>query len=214
MYALCSKRTNVTGRKRRSRQRSLLSYSKSDFEGLTMNAQTNRTFVLTEPLDLFFKLEWEYDELRRFNITENRIEKSYVALNAAVTAWHLTDWFCARMEQEHFKKLSAATGRHIDNNTVFRNFVKEDKTISMCEQIAVSVKHLQIDERDHKVQTNPRSYLLADGQSAYYLMVEDHNAMMPIDSVIGFALAFWRSIFELTGMATREQVEYPARPTT
>lgn len=177
-----------------------------------MKPQTDKTFVLLEPLDLFFKLEWEYDELRRFSIIENRIEKSYVALNAAMTAWHLTDWFCARMQREHFKKLSIETGRHIDNNTVFRDFVKEDRYISMCEQIAVSVKHYQIDERLHKVQTNPRSYELADGQCAYYLMVEDHNAMVPIDSVIGFALAFWRSMFELTGMATSEQVKYPARP--
>jgi hypothetical protein len=45
-------------------------------------------------------------------------------------------------------------------------------------------------------------------------MVEDHNAMVPIDSVIGLALAFWRNIFEMTGMATHQQVEYPARRAT
>lgn len=184
----------------------------STTKGEVMKPQTDKTFVLLEPLDLFFKLEWEYDELRRFNITENRIERSYVALNAAMTAWHLTDWFCARMQREHFKKLSTETGRHIDNIKVFREFVKEERSISMCEQIAVSAKHCQIDERSHNVLTNPRSYQLADGQRAYYLMVEDHNAMVPIDSVIGFALAFWRSMFERTGMATHEQVKYPARP--
>ena len=42
-------------------------------------------------------------------------------------------------------------------------------------------------------------------------MVEDHNSVVPIDAVIGLAMAFWRTIFVAAGMATHEQVEYPAR---
>lgn len=177
-----------------------------------MNPKPNKTFELTEPLDLFFKLEWEFDELRRFNITESKTEKAYVALNAAMTAWHMTDWFCAHMTPENFSNLSNTTGENIHTAAKFRTHVKENRFISMCEQIAVSTKHYRIHERPHKVETNARSYALADGQNTYYLMVEDHNAMVPIDSVIGHALAYWRTMFVLTGMATPEQVAYPARP--
>ncbi len=83
-----------------------------------------------------------------------------------MTAWHLIDWFCAQMRPQHFKNLSVAFERNIDNVKVFRDFVKEHRMISMGEQIAVSAKHYRIDDRDHRVTTEARSFPLEDGQSA------------------------------------------------
>lgn len=174
-----------------------------------MTARQDKTFALVEPIDLFAKLEWEWDQLRAYDITKDAMGKQYCALNAAMTAWHMTDWFCARLEPAHYAKLSRETGRNIDNRAVFRKWVLENRNISICEQIAVSAKHYKIDARPHVIATDRRVFPLADGQSTYYLMVEDHNSLQPIDTVIGFALAFWRAVFPMTGLATEAEVAYP-----
>jgi hypothetical protein len=174
-----------------------------------MTAQPDKTFTLLEPLDLFAKLEWEWDLLRAFDITKPALEKQYCALNATMTAWHLTDWLCARLQPAHYAKLASHAGEHIDNCKTFRAWVLTNRNMSICEQIAVSAKHYQIQPRAHVLDTKQREYKHADGFSTHYLMVEDHNSLQPIDAVIGYALAFWRMVLQVTGLATAEQVAYP-----
>jgi hypothetical protein len=171
-----------------------------------MTPTPDKTFALVEALDLFRKLQWEWDQLRSFDITEAALAKQYVALNAAMTAWHLTDWFCARMEKQHYARLSIEVGEAIDNCAVFKRWVLRQRNISICEQIAVSTKHYRIDRREHVVATDRREFPLANGLVTHYLMVEDHNSLQPIETVIGFAIAFWRTIFVMTGLATEEDV--------
>lgn len=175
---------------------------------------SGKTFEVVDALDLFRKLEWEYDRLRAVSIYDASVERSYLALNAAMTAWHMTDWLCARFEREHYKKLSSHAGVPIDNCKVFRAWVLGQRAISTCEQISVAGKHFNIDERTHKVTTKAEviDSPFRDPQPLNYLMVIDHNSRMPIESVIGFALAFWRMVFVGVGLASEQEVAYPMPP--
>lgn len=126
----------------------------------------------------------------------------------------MADWLCARFEKKHYVLLSSHAGRHIDNCKVFRAWAKVSRAISMCERISVAGKHYHFEENDHKVSTTSKEIkgMFPDGKPLNYLMVEDHNSTIPIDAVIGYALAFWRMVFVSTGLATDDQVKYPMPP--
>ncbi|WP_293188012.1 hypothetical protein [Ottowia sp.] len=115
---------------------------------------SGKTFEVVDVLDLFRKLEWEWDRMRAVSLHDSGIERSYLALNAAMTAWHMTDWLCARFEAEHYKRLSSHASIPIDNCKVFRKWVLENRFVSMCEQIAVAGKHFQVDVRPHAVDSS------------------------------------------------------------
>jgi len=77
---------------------------------------------LTTYLDLFKKLEWEFERLNEDN------ENSFLAYNFFVTAWHLLEW-----------KYPDPEGRKV------RNSLRENTPIlQVCEHLAVGAKHFVI----------------------------------------------------------------------
>lgn len=176
-----------------------------------MGLHSGKTF-LAEPLDVYFKLLWEYTQLASADRLD-RPQQAYMALNAAMTAWHMADWLCARMTPEHYAKLRGATGnKDLNNCKAFRAWAQKRESITVCEQIAVSAKHWTINEESGlKVTTSEVDLTNLDGKQLWIPMVEGGRSKAPMTIIIGLALSFWRTVLIDIAMATHAQLERPPK---
>ena len=78
-------------------------------------------FSLNNSVDLFKKLEWEFDQLVA------KPTNAYLAYNFFVTAWHLLEW-----------QYPDRSERLIRNN-----IRKQTPLLQICEHLAVSAKHFE-----------------------------------------------------------------------
>jgi hypothetical protein len=171
---------------------------------------SDKTFGVKRPVEMLAKLEWEWDKMRSFPITERCHEKSYFAINAAVTSWHLCEWLAGTMTEHQFEKLSSAAGTSIRGTSNLRDWAtRECDALNICDQLANGAKHLVIKPREIPFTANEKEFLFGDGILTHYLMVEGPRSMISIDFLIGLTLAFWRDVFVAAGIATTEQVAYP-----
>src|SRR5665647_1842587 len=87
-------------------------------------------FGLNNHVDLFKKLEWEFNQL----VADPN--NAYVAYNFFVTAWHLLEW-----------KYPGSTKKDIE----FRKSIR-DKTpeLQICEHLAVEAKHFVAENEKHQ----------------------------------------------------------------
>lgn len=135
--------------------RQVLAYSANPKEDCLKNntSQNKRVFHLSNPKQLFMKLDWEIDNLR------NTIEKqpatpplthelsAYHAYNVAVTAWHLTDWTWGALSDEAKCRLAAELQFNISNNPTsnlksFQDAIRnKSRSLEICWDIANGSKH-------------------------------------------------------------------------
>lgn len=148
--------------------------------------------------------------MRSFDITKYSYEKTYYTINAALTAWHMCDWLDETLTGEQRDALSKEAGEKILTKKSLQIWVKtRSRALVICDQIANAAKHRSIDERPEPYKASERQLPLADGQTTYYLMAEDDTSRQSMDSVIGFALVFWKDLFVSIGLAKKEEIDYP-----
>lgn len=175
-----------------------------------MAQKSDKTFGVTEPIDMLAKLEWEWDKMRSFPITEHSHEKSYYAINAATTSWHLSEWLGATMDETNFKRISAEAGTPIQDWVSLRAWATQEcYALRICDQLANGAKHMVIKPREDAISTTEREFLMGNDLLTHYLMIEDNGNIISIDWVVGLTLSFWRDVFVSAGIATAEQVSYP-----
>lgn len=177
-----------------------------------MAQQSDKTFSLTNPMDMLVKLEWEWDKMRGFDITKYSHEKAYFALNAATTAWHISDWLAATLSEEQYLQLSTQAGTQIRDLKSLQNWaIRECNGVFVCDQVANGAKHFAIRPREEPVSAKEREFLLGELRT-YYLMIEGGGNLISMDWIIGQAYAFWKEVFLACGIATPEQIDYPMVP--
>ena len=159
------------------------------------------TFLLIEPIDMFEKLVWEHQAMRLAYLKPQR-EQTYMALNAAMTAWHMCDWLCAAFQRAHYKRLSEHFERPIDNCKVFRRFALEHTSLKLCESLAVAAKHFTFDAERIRVSTRFQSL----PNSMEVPIIEDGESSMPAPLVISMALRFWADTLWISGLATESEI--------
>jgi hypothetical protein len=87
------------------------------------------------------KLKREIERLSGSIIRQEVVDHG---LNAAMTAWHLTDWTWREIQDStpRLRSLRARAGTPIRELKQFQEFVKRNCTeLAHCEGIAVSIKH-------------------------------------------------------------------------
>ena len=100
-----------------------------------------KTFAIESSRDLLEKLKREIERLAG-SITRQEVVDH--GLNAAMTAWHLTDWTWREIQGSipRLRSLTARAGTSIRELKQFQEFVKRNcAELAYCEGIVVSTKH-------------------------------------------------------------------------
>jgi len=92
--------------------------------------------------DMLEKLRREIDRLAGSIIRQEIVDHG---LNAAMTAWHLTDWVWREIQGSTRRPtLTAKAGAPIRELKQFQELVKRNcAELAYCEDIAISTKHLR-----------------------------------------------------------------------
>jgi hypothetical protein len=101
---------------------------------------TPKTFAINSSRDMLEKLKREIERLAGSIIRQEVVDHG---LNAAMTAWHLTDWTWKEIkDSSQLRSLTARARMPIRELKQFQEFVKRDcAELAYCEGIAVSTKH-------------------------------------------------------------------------
>jgi len=100
-----------------------------------------KTFAIDSSRDMLEKLKREIERLSSSMICQEVVDHG---LNAAMTAWHLTDWTWKEIQDStpRLRNLTARARRPIRELKQFQEFVKRNCTeLAYCEGIAVSTRH-------------------------------------------------------------------------
>lgn len=96
----------------------------------------DKRFGLKGPRDLLDKLEWELQSLDR----NSDAAFAYGCFNAAVTAWHLTDWCWNAMDEDQRSSLCGPGAKLKDFQALLRSDCRE---LAICDQLANGSKHFE-----------------------------------------------------------------------
>ncbi len=178
-----------------------------------MKTENKRVFHLSNPTDLFKKLDWEIDCLRDAiesqpkQVPLNHEIAAYHAFNTAVTAWHLTDWVWTslsceeqnRVAEELKFKLSSISQKNLKS---FQEAIRsKSDVLEVCWEIANGSKHLE-NHKNSKVeaQVNWRSKVVTAGEFragqplqtfTYDFVVSVNDKKFKILDVFEAAKEFW-----------------------
>jgi hypothetical protein len=100
-----------------------------------------KTFAINSTRDMLDKLKREIDRLAGSIIRQEVVDHG---LNAAMTAWHLTEWAWRDIQDSipRLRALTARAGMPIRELKQFQEFVKGDcAELAHCEGISVSTNH-------------------------------------------------------------------------
>src|SRR5215813_4057538 len=100
-----------------------------------------KTLAINSSRDMLEKLKREIERLSGSVIRQEVVDHG---LNAAMTAWHLTDWTWREIQRSipRFRGVTARAGTPIRELKQFQEFVKGDcAELACCEGITVSTKH-------------------------------------------------------------------------
>jgi hypothetical protein len=99
-----------------------------------------KMLAINSSRDMLEKLKREIERLAGSIIRQEVVDHG---LNAAMTAWHLTDWTWKEIKNSpRLRSLTTRAGTPIRELKQFQEFVKRDcPDLAYCEGIAVSTKH-------------------------------------------------------------------------
>ena len=178
-----------------------------------------KTFAIYSSRDMLEKLKREIERLAGSIIRQEVVDH---ALNAAMTAWHLTDWTWREIQGSTLVlRALAARGRTpIRELKQFQGFVKRDcAELAYCEGIAISTKHFafsklpvfstKVTER-FKISPVPTSkdggatlhQFSPTGESISYtaqaaeLWISDGRSLTPAAEILENAYQWWRKFID------------------
>ena len=167
--------------------------------------------------DMLEKLRREIDRLAGSIIRQEIVDHG---LNAAMTAWHLTDWVWREIQGSTRRPtLTAKAGVPIRELKEFQELVKRNcAELAYCEGIAISTKHYtfwklpmfstKVTER-FKINPDPigkdggatRHQFSPTGETITYtaqageLWITDGRSLTPAAEVLEHAFQWWRKFF-------------------
>ena len=100
-----------------------------------------KSLAMQSSRDMLEKLKREIERFAGSIIRQEVVDNG---LNAAMTAWHLTDWTWRKIQDSVPQRriLTARAGTPIKELKEFQEFVKRDCTeLAYCEGLAVSTRH-------------------------------------------------------------------------
>lgn len=124
----------------------------------TYSPPPGKVFHLACAGHLLSKLCWEVAALERSLARQsdemfNHTTAAYHAFNAAVTAWHMTDWVWDELTTEMRGQLAKSLGSVLSEKKQFQNaLVRQCRGLHICRQIANGSKHKTLTHEDPQVR--------------------------------------------------------------
>lgn len=171
-----------------------------------------RTFAFENCHDMLEKLAWEIEHLRALetgDIHEVALA-AYWATNAACTAWHLSDWVYADMNDHHRAEIPLVEGKREGLENFQANLLQR-ADLRVCAAIALTVKHALLREGSAKrfdgieaeISEMP-AIVLADGRiigKGWHLIVKMGEDAIPVRQFLDNAFEFWTGFTYRHGIA-------------
>lgn len=180
-----------------------------------------QTFHLKSWRDLVSKLTFEIEEFERTRLLDSQAEfRTFRAINAAVTAWHIGDWFWEWVSTDRrdlipgiakYLGVTIADGFITDNSRVFsilsKGMAQRNRALSICRTISNAYKHSRSDRFPDSLTTHPVHVLQlvpnsnrATGESYFDLRVFADDAVVDMTDVLKQAAAAWTELFRSAGL--------------
>jgi hypothetical protein len=176
-----------------------------------------RTLEFRTAADFLQKLSREISRVSDANDATDVVDH---ATNAAMTAWHLTDWVWHDIEKDKtaspFRLIASIAGKPIRSLHDFQTFVREASVdVLYCESIAVSSKHFGSSGPEFSSAVQPRTEETRDARKATALsftvgplgtemrrirtvaelvLVEDGHRL-PVLKILTGAKVWWSDLF-------------------
>lgn len=155
-----------------------------------------QTFGFENCVDLVWKLYWEIERLHNA-MPHDVIDMKCFAFNAAVTAWHLTDWVFEDMTPTQRAQHGTTSLKG------FQNYVRQQcRSIHLCRQIATASKHRVVTLHvDQGVDAGIVFGAQKDGQFASWsIVVKDGAVIHPALDVLENARLYWHQFISSLGL--------------
>jgi hypothetical protein len=178
-----------------------------------------KTLAINSSRDMLEKLKREIERLAGSIIRQEIVDHG---LNAAMTAWHLTEWTWREIQGSipRIRSVTEKAGTSIRELKQFQRFVKRDcAELAYCEDIAISTKHFtfsklpvfstKVTER-FKINPDPiskdggatRYQFSPTGETVTYtaqaaeLWITDGRSLTPAAEVLENAYQWWRKFID------------------
>jgi hypothetical protein len=172
-----------------------------------MTTSKSKTLMLSSPVDMYFKLCWEYSQLQKTLQTDEPRTHAYRVLNATITALHMKDWIGKAFLPRHYAALQK-NGLAIPSKKELEGFAMSHPGFRMCESVANAAKHFHIRARSFEVETYSKQLggPAVDLPEFSVPMVGDGESYMPIYMAVGGAIEMWRRVLLASGFAAAEEL--------
>lgn len=183
--------------------------------------QSKSVFHLSTPEQLFLKFYWELGNLRdALNGQAHKMRSyevaAYHAYNAAVTAWHLSDWTWKFLSPEAQTRVALGLGFETSKNPMenLKNFQqairRKSRAIEICWDIANGSKHLdthKYSKVDAQMKVEVKSATASEFRAGqplqtinYDFIVHWDNKTLRIIEVFEEARDFWMQFLHSLGL--------------
>lgn len=159
----------------------------------TLHDARDRLWVLAAPPEMLTKLGWEMSTLfDALKLKDVRVA-SYFALNGCLTAWHMTDWLLAAIENENRwedakRVLEATTRKEV------QKAVSKVPALAACRQVANATKHVFLSDKqsyEHGYKARHEPLPSEQGKAQHELWIETPNWDQEIVWTLMRAYEWW-----------------------
>lgn len=164
----------------------------------------SQSFIIGDASHLLRKLT---SEVSAFIDNQDEIVKSgRLALNIAMTAWHMVDWTFADMDADQRVLAGRQLGRKINTQRDFAAAATEAcEALRMCQVIATAGKHVEVSTRpDPSLVTRLEFFEVnadgASGQVGAMWIIERDGKKYPAEETFNQVHRFWEDLLSSLGM--------------
>lgn len=149
------------------------------------------TFWIETPQQMLEKLRYEltaYHQIPSFNM----VERTYLMINCANTAWHMTEWVWKEAEKRgNLQLIRDYMGREIGGCKQFGDaLVKSMPFFDMCYHVATSTKHAEVSNHPNpSIKT-----IIEKDRYQDELWVTFNDWQIPIVEMLNYVYSFWKDL--------------------
>ena len=169
--------------------------------------RAHQSFNIGEASQLFRKLTVEIHQFTKAHSSSTL--SCYLALNIAMTAWHMIDWVSVDMNADQREEATRRFGRPISNHNNLAAAVTDAcEALRICQLIATAGKHVEVKRRlDPSLATrfklvkpDPNKARLPGEGLSYIWVIERNGKEYLAGEVFKEAHRFWEDLLSHLGM--------------
>jgi hypothetical protein len=169
--------------------------------------RASQSFNIGDASQLLRKLTIEIHQFTESSFSSTL--SGYLALNIAMTAWHMVDWVSADMNTVQRKEATRYLGRPISNNVDLAVAVTSAcEALRICQVIATAGKHVEVKRRPDPslatkfklVKPSPNKARLPGEGLSYIWVIKRNGKEYLAEEIFKEAHRFWENLLSHLGM--------------